>query len=174
MTNVTNGPTARATGDLTALVGQLAKRVDANGDGTVSTKEFGDFLTTLIASFGGQNVHSAFSATAGAAPAATSAAPGAPAPAAGTTTSKPVMPGWDPAKWADEKHVTPKYLVGRILSNYPPTPQGLKDALAEIQKALPGTTIVGDDKLDIPDVGKVDVGLAFKKGGGVGWWWGPQ
>ena len=148
----------KSTGDVTALVGELARRVDVNRDGQVSTAEFSQFLTQLI---GGQQM------TPGTSPAVQP-----PRAASISSAPPPSMRGWDAAKWADQTHVTPKYVIGRILADFPPTPQGLIDALPEIQRALPGTTLVGDDKLDIPGVGPVDVGLSFSVGGGVGWWWG--
>jgi hypothetical protein len=36
---------------------------------------------------------------------------------------------------------------------------------------MPGTTLDGDDTLNIPNVGYIDVGVAFGAGGGVGWDW---
>jgi hypothetical protein len=150
----------KSTGDVTALVGELARKVDTNRDGQVSTTEFAQFLTQLI----GQQTQ-----------------PGGASPLGGSSRSAdvpavppPTMRGWDAAKWADPTHVTPKYVIGRILAGFAPTPQGLMDALPDIQRAIPGTTLVGDDKLDIPGVGAVDVGLSFSVGGGVGWWWGQE
>jgi hypothetical protein len=151
--------TPKTTGsDLTQLVEQLAKRADANKDGQVSTSEFAQFLVNLL-----QPMANGSGST----------LPVAETPAERTFTDlPPCPPGYDAAKWANLSHTTPKYTVGRILSYYPPTPDGLTQALPEIQKAYPGTTRVGDDKIDIPDVGVVDVGLSFSIGGGVGWWWG--
>ncbi len=143
--------------DLTQLVEQLAKRADANKDGQVSTSEFAQFLVGLLQPGGGG---------------------GTTQPVTEKTTERtfadlpPCPPGYDPAKWVNLSHNTPKYAIGRILSYYPPTPDGLTQAMPEIQKAYPGTTRLGDDKIDIPDVGIVDVGLSFSIGGGVGWWWG--
>jgi len=79
--------------------------------------------------------------------------------------------GFDPGKWADVNHQTPKYGVSRIWSQYPQTPEGLQQALPEIQRAYPGVQIVGRDKLDIPGVGVIDVGRSFASGGNNG---GPQ
>jgi hypothetical protein len=158
MTNIHGLTNTKNTGDLTQLVGELTRRVDSNGDGQVSTTEFSQFLTQLI----GQQPQPKAIGLNGDVPSAKPAA------------LPPALPGWDAAKWADTTHVTPKYVIGRILANFPPTPQGLKDALPEIQRALPGTNLVGDDKLNIPGVGAVDVGLSFSAGGGVGWWWGQE
>ena len=79
--------------------------------------------------------------------------------------------GYDPAKWADPTHQTPKYAVTRILSQFPDTPEGLVQALPEIAKAYPGATLVGKDKVNIPGVGIIDVGKGFAAGGGQGWHW---
>jgi hypothetical protein len=40
--------TSKATNDFTQMVGELRKKVDANGDGNVSSAEFAQFLTKLI------------------------------------------------------------------------------------------------------------------------------
>ena len=40
--------TSKATNDFTQMVGELRKKVDANGDGSVSTAEFAQFLTKLV------------------------------------------------------------------------------------------------------------------------------
>ena len=158
-TNALNTP--KTTGaDLTQLVEQLARKADANRDGQVSTSEFAQFLVGLLQ----QTTGSATSTTSTTSTATTTPIADTPLP--------PCPAGWDAAKWVNPNHTTPKYVVGRILSRFPPTPDGLTQALPEVQKAMPGTTRVGDDKLNIPDVGIVDVGLSFGIGGGVGWWWG--
>lgn len=59
--------------------------------------------------------------------------------------------------------------IGRILSQYSPTPAGLNDALPLIQKTIPGTTQLGHDHLDVPGVGKVNVGFSFGNNGGPIW-----
>lgn len=92
-----------------------------------------------------------------------------PAPATSTPATT-ALSGWDQTKWADPAHTTPKYVVGRILSGYPSTPDGLKQALPAIQAAFPGTSLVGLDTLNIPGVGLVDVGVGFSTGG-TGWAW---
>lgn len=81
------------------------------------------------------------------------------------------MPGWDQTKWADPNQQTPKYAVGRILSQFPTTGAGLSAAIPEIQKAYPGTTFDGKDKLNIPGVGTIDV-LVGAGEGGKAWQWG--
>jgi hypothetical protein len=42
--------------------------------------------------------------------------------------------------------------------------------LAEIQKAYPGTTLIGKDTINIPGVGKTDI-LRGASAGGKGWQW---
>jgi hypothetical protein len=78
-------------------------------------------------------------------------------------------PGWDQAKWANTAHQSPKYAVGRIMSQYPQTTEGLKQAMPEIIKAYPGAVQTGEDTIKIPGVGEIDV---VKAGGGF--WWGPE
>jgi hypothetical protein len=84
-----------------------------------------------------------------------------------------VMAGWEESKWNDPSHQTPKYAVGRILSQYAGTGEGLAQAIPEIQKAYPGTTFNGKDKLSIPGVGVIDV-LRAAGLGGQGFQWIPD
>jgi hypothetical protein len=95
-------------------------------------------------------------------------------------TGSTMLGGYDPAKLADLNHQTPKYAVGRILSNFPDTPEGLRQALPDLQRAYPGVEIIGvGGKLDfrnatdpnIRALGIVDVGKAFGAGGGQGYQW---
>lgn len=95
------------------------------------------------------------------------------APAYVPPGSGPVPNGWDQTKWNDPNHQTPKYGVGRILSNFPPTVDGLKAAMADIEKAYPGTTFNGKDRINIPGVGEVDV-LEGASQGGKAWRWGAD
>jgi hypothetical protein len=106
---------------------------------------------------------------------------GVPAPAT-TTPAAPAAPsyapsapsGWNQAKWSDPSHTTPKYTIGRILSQFPDTPDGLQQAMPLIQQAFPGATIAGTDSVNIPGIGIVDVGVGFSQGGGQGWAWQPD
>lgn len=74
-------------------------------------------------------------------------------------------PGWDANKWNDPNHQTPKYVVGRILSQFPTTVEGATQAAAEIARAYPGTTFNGKDKLTIPGVGTFDILRGASVGG---------
>jgi hypothetical protein len=161
--NPLDSTSAAADADISPLIQQLVKRADANHDGKVTGAEFMNFLSGLL----GSNSPIASTASTG----ATSTNPTG---GTNSTTLPPCPPGWDPVKWSDLSHTTPKYVVGRIITQYPPTPQGLIDAMPQLQAAIPGLTQVGDDTLSIPGAGVVDVGLSFGAGGGVGWWWGPQ
>lgn len=69
--------------------------------------------------------------------------------------------GWDQTKWSDPNYMSPKYAVGKILSNYPANVGGLTKAYEDIKRAFPGATYDGKDKLMIPGVGTIDVGQAF-------------
>ena len=93
------------------------------------------------------------------------------APAYTTGSAKGVMTGWDDKKWNDPNNQHPKYVVGRILSQYSPSSDAdFNAAVTEIQKAYPGTTTNGKDKVTIPGVGTIDMrqnaGL-----GGTAWQW---
>lgn len=119
---------ARATGDVTQLVGELGRRVDANHDGSVSNEEFGRFLTVLIDE----------------------------ARTAGESSSR-------------VERQSAVDVIGRILERFPSTPDGLRTALSTIQVAVPGASLVGPDHLEIPGVGRLNVGLSFGNHGGAVW-----
>jgi hypothetical protein len=67
--------------------------------------------------------------------------------------------GWDSAKWADQNYQDPKYAVGRILMSASGGTGFLKDpaqrqaAIEQIQKAYPGATFNGKDKIQLPGGG---------------------
>jgi len=150
----------------TDLVSQLAKRVDTNNDGSISTGEFASFLTNLLTVMGSGSSSKALSTTgSGASPFSTTDM------SVEDTPLPPCPGGWDATKWANPNHTTPKYVVGRILWRYPPTPESLQQLLPVIQAHYPGTTLVGQDKLQIPDVGLIDVGVDFGPGHGQSWAW---
>jgi hypothetical protein len=82
--------------------------------------------------------------------------------------------GWSREKWNNHAHQTPKYVVGRILSQFPPRTTSMEGAVAEIQKAFPGTTFNGKDKISIPGVGNnIDI-LQAAGVGGKAWRWGTN
>ena len=113
------------------------------------------------------------------APPTTPGGPTTPMPPGGTTTTAsggdwlnlpPVLAGWDATKWNDRSHQSIKYRVGRILARYPPTVEGLKQAIPELQAAFPGLTFDGKDSITIPGGGPVDV-LQGASQGGTAWQW---
>ena len=59
--------------------------------------------------------------------------------------------------------------LGRILEKFSPTPAGLGDAMPSIQKAFPGTTPYEHDQIDVPGLGRINVGLSFGNSGGAIW-----
>ena len=59
--------------------------------------------------------------------------------------------------------------LARILEKFSPTPAGLGDALPSIQKAFPGTTPFEHDQIDVPGLGRINVGLSFGNSGGAIW-----
>lgn len=83
------------------------------------------------------------------------------------------MAGWDQGKWSNPEHQTMKYQVGRILSMFPPTPEGLRQALPLIQQFAPNATIDGLDKLvglGGETLGPIDA-LVGAQQGGKSWGW---
>lgn len=83
------------------------------------------------------------------------------------------MAGWDQTNWDDQNMQTPKYVVGRILSNYTPSIDGLGAAMEEIQQAYPGAEFDGKDKIIIPGLGTIDV-LVNAGGDNMSWAWQDQ
>jgi hypothetical protein len=162
----------------TAAVQDLAKtitsRFDADGDGRLSTDEFSGFLSSFLGSL---QTNPLTSAAAGLA-----SSPSATAVTAATRTPVGVLGGFDAGKMADLTHATTKYQVGRVLQFYPNTPQGLKNALPELQQLFPDVTIAGSkgDCLDFgnyvaPDgtrIGMIDV-IQSAGTGGIAWQWSP-
>jgi hypothetical protein len=158
---ITSVATTPVTSD---LVAQIAKRVDADNDGSISTTEFAKFLTDLI---GAVSQNASTKSLSGLA-----SASGLASPLSIEDTPLPPCPaGWDGAKWTNPNHTTPKYVVGRILWRYPPSPESLAEALPAVQARYPGTTQVGQDKLQIPEWGLIDVGVDFGPGHGQSWAW---
>jgi hypothetical protein len=95
------------------------------------------------------------------------------------------LEGFDHGKLNDPQVNTPKYIVGRILQNYPNTPEGLRQAIGEIQRHFPEARIVPGGKGDVIDfgshtdpegrpLGRIDViRAAGGPNGGEGWQWLP-
>jgi hypothetical protein len=82
---------------------------------------------------------------------------------------------YDPAKWNDANHQTPKYVVGRIMAEAGDMkdPNARTAAFEKIAQAYPGATYNGKDKLTMPDGGIIDV---FKGAGSgeYGIQWNPE
>src|SRR6187431_582125 len=87
-----------------------------------------------------------------------------------TNYNQTAVSGYDPAKWTNPAHQTPKYVVGRILSSYNLNdPTQLQAAMADIAKAYPGTTWAGRDVVNIPGIGPVDIIRDFGGQSGIAW-----
>jgi hypothetical protein len=82
-------------------------------------------------------------------------------------------PGWNNEKWNDPNHQTPKYAVGRILSQFEPRTENMDAIVAEIDKAYPGTKRTGNGDVTIPGVGSIDI-LQAADVGGKAWHWGAE
>lgn len=61
------------------------------------------------------------------------------------------LEGWDAGKWNDANHQTPKYVVGRILSEAGDltSADNRANAIRNIQQAYPGAQFNGKDKISI-------------------------
>ncbi|GMV23252.1 MAG: hypothetical protein AMXMBFR57_32010 [Acidimicrobiia bacterium] len=146
------------------LVSRLTQKYDKNGDSQLSNTEFGTFLNDFLTNSG---TNSTF-------------ATGTAARTSGAGLTLGTMEGFDPTKLANTSHNTIKYQVGRVLQQYPNTPQGLRDALPAIQQIVPGAQIIGTngDKIDFGGfidakgdrIGIVDV-LRGAGLGGQAWQW---
>jgi hypothetical protein len=90
------------------------------------------------------------------------------------TPAGQAMAGWEQSNWGDPNMQTPKYVAGRILSQFNPNDPGqLSAAIAELQKAYPGTTFDGKDKVTIPGLGVVDI-IVGAGAAGAQWAWQDQ
>ena len=166
------------TTQINALANSIMQNFDANRDGSLSSDEFTTFLTQLIGNVGTPQIPTA---TTPASMDLSTLFPSA-STSAEARTRVGTMTGFDDLKLRDESHNTFKYQIGRILQYFPNTPEGLRQALPEIQKLVPGAKIVGSkgDTIDFGDyddpkagrIGSVDVLLAAGEGG-RGWAWQP-
>jgi hypothetical protein len=175
----TSSITGTAVRDLAATI---TRQLDADKDGKLSVGEFEGFLTQFLGSLQSGTGSSGVSTQPLASLAATATNA---ATAAATTTRAKVgtMGGFDATKMANTEHKSAKYEVGRILQYYPNTPDGLRQALPEIQAIAPNAKIVGTkgDKIDFGGwvdgkgyaIGVVDV-LQAAGIGGKAWQWIPD
>jgi len=166
-------------GSTNELAAQILKRFDRDGSGSLSADEFASFLSNLVSS--------TQAGPRAATKAAAATSPTVLTPFESSATAPPrtrvgQMAGFDEIKLANSNHTTFKYQVGRILQYYPATPDGLRQALPEIQQLVPGAKLVGThgDKIDFGTfsdpksgrIGVVDVLLGAATGG-RGWAWQP-
>jgi hypothetical protein len=86
--------------------------------------------------------------------------------------SQQAPPGFDQSKWNDPNKHDPKYDVGRILSKYPSSTEGLQAAMQELGPL--GYRMSGKDSIIGPDGIPIDVGFAFGSGQGSHWQWNPN
>jgi hypothetical protein len=108
---------------------------------------------------------SAYNAQAMSSPAAQAQAAGPQSPQ-GMGQYASSLEGFDSGKLNDPNKHDPKYDFARIASNYPPTPAGLQQAMAQIKQAYPNAQQIGNDKVDFGDgYGPVDVIRAAGDGG---------
>ncbi len=171
MSNVT------AVSSMSDLANSIIQNFDANNDGALSKDEFASFLGQLLNNAGTQTTTPTTSAVA---TGLTTLYPSATASAARVKAGS--LAGFDDTKLNDTNHTSLKYQVGRILQYYPSTPDGLQQALTEIQDIVPGARIVGThgDKIDFGDytdarsgrIGVIDV-LVGAASGGRAWAWQP-
>jgi hypothetical protein len=160
------------------LAAKITKKLDVDGDGNLSSVEFSGFLTQFLGALQTQQAGGNSKTLTDVLNAAAGTGTGA------TADRKPVgtMAGYDMGKLANLSHDSSKYRIGRILQYYPNTPQGLRDALPEIQQIIPSAKITGGngDKLDFGTyvdsrgftLGVIDV-LVAGGAGGRAWQWAP-
>lgn len=84
-----------------------------------------------------------------------------------TTKGGNVLSGWDATKWGDPAHQTPKYVVGRIMSEGDTTTEEGRAAIYErIKAAYPDAVYNGKDRLSIPSLGLTDIDIYGNASGG--------
>lgn len=88
-----------------------------------------------------------------------------------TGYSKRALSGWDQTKWDDATYMSPKYILGRVMSKYAPSIQSAQQVAAEMARLIPGTSFDGQDLLSIPGVGNIDI-LAASHTDHPSWWYG--
>lgn len=82
------------------------------------------------------------------------------------------LEGYDASKLNDPNHQSPKYVSGRIMSQYAPTQENYAKVAADIMKAYPGSTYNGSDKITLADGGVVD--FVRDSDGSPAWQWGAE
>jgi hypothetical protein len=79
--------------------------------------------------------------------------------------------GWDPTKWNDPTHQTPKYVWGRIAEEARASgdPNWQQTAIDRFMQAYPGTTYGGRDVIQTPWGEEVDIFRDFGGENGTSW-----
>jgi len=84
-----------------------------------------------------------------------------------TTKGGNVLAGWDATKWGDPAHQTPKYVVGRIMSEGDTkTEEGRAAIYERIKEAYPDAVYNGKDRLSIPSLGLENIDIYGNASGG--------
>lgn len=89
--------------------------------------------------------------------------------AAGSFGSAPS--GWDPTKWNDPTHQTPKYVWGRIYQEAQQSgdPNWMQTATDRFMQAYPGSRMISGDKILTPWGEEVDIFRDFGGENGISW-----
>lgn len=79
--------------------------------------------------------------------------------------------GWDPTKWADPTHQTPKYVWGRIYQEAQASgdPNWMQTATQKFMQAYPGSQMISGDKIMTPWGEEVDLFRDFGGANGISW-----
>jgi hypothetical protein len=113
-------PLNSVTDGIQPLMRQLARVADANGDGQVSTEEFGTFLTQMLRS-GGASTNSLKTLASTAAAAASSPL----GFTAGADSYLDRLEGFDLSRMENSAH-SPKYAFANLAKGLAPTPENLR------------------------------------------------
>lgn len=157
--NLTNSSTA-ATDGLSQLIAKVMDKYDADKDGTLTSQEFGSFLTGLL---GGSGLSGA----------AVAKDPGS----EGNGGYRNRLAGFDFRKLDDptmQGAMTSKYKAARIFQDYPPMPESLPSVVDRLRAQGIDAKQTDFDKIDFGDgYGPIDVIQGAYPGGGVAWQWLP-
>jgi hypothetical protein len=110
-------PINTASDGLAPLMRQLARRADANGDGQVSTEEFGSFLTQIL--------RPASASTTGLTNGLVNSLRPLSSAAGGHNSYLDRLEGFDLSRLENSAH-SPKYAFANLAKNLAPTPENLR------------------------------------------------